>query len=370
MKLNLSENIRLRRKDKNLTQEQLAEALGVTVGAVSKWESGSTTPEIETLVRIADFFDLSVDALLGWRLEGGNMNQNIARVKLLLEEKDFDSAAALSEKLLQKYPNNFTAVHQAALAYRDKGVSYSDHATLNRAHELFRRALSLIDQNTDPQITAWQIKNHIGEIYIYLMEAEQAVNVYRENNLNGVNDARIAQALSDILKRHDEALPYAKRAFRRMVEDMINSMVALASAYLGKKQIDQGLECMQWLIQNLEALRPDDGFCETDQLCASLMHSVGEVYADEGQHDLAKEWMLRARRTAIAFDSAPPEKRAISRFFDDPAPSVAFFYFYFSGTSAVEMLERRLHWNTPEQEPEYYRLWDEVTREIEGSESE
>ena len=42
MKLNLSENIRILRRDMHLTQEQLAEALDVTVGAVSKWESGDS----------------------------------------------------------------------------------------------------------------------------------------------------------------------------------------------------------------------------------------------------------------------------------------------------------------------------------------
>ena len=40
MKLNIQENIRNMRRERKLTQEQLAEALGVTMGAVSKWESG------------------------------------------------------------------------------------------------------------------------------------------------------------------------------------------------------------------------------------------------------------------------------------------------------------------------------------------
>ena len=42
--MNLPENIKNNRKEMNLTQEQLAEAMDVTVGAVSKWESGASTP--------------------------------------------------------------------------------------------------------------------------------------------------------------------------------------------------------------------------------------------------------------------------------------------------------------------------------------
>ena len=45
MKLTLSENIRSFRKERKMTQEQLATVLGVTVGAVYKWESGLSVPE-------------------------------------------------------------------------------------------------------------------------------------------------------------------------------------------------------------------------------------------------------------------------------------------------------------------------------------
>ena len=69
MKLSLSENIRSFRKQRKMTQEKLAEALGVTVGAVYKWESGQSQPELNLLVEMADFFDISVDALLGYRIK-------------------------------------------------------------------------------------------------------------------------------------------------------------------------------------------------------------------------------------------------------------------------------------------------------------
>ena len=62
--MNLPENIKNNRKEMNLTQEQLAEAMDVTVGAVSKWESGTSTPDLNTLVALADFFQTSLLQLL------------------------------------------------------------------------------------------------------------------------------------------------------------------------------------------------------------------------------------------------------------------------------------------------------------------
>lgn len=75
MQLKLGESIRSRRKKMGLTQEQLAEALGVTTGAVHKWESGKTTPELTMLVQIAQFFETSIDELLGYGWENGTMGQ-------------------------------------------------------------------------------------------------------------------------------------------------------------------------------------------------------------------------------------------------------------------------------------------------------
>lgn len=60
----LSEKIYELRKKSALSQEQLAEQLGVSRQAISKWESGKAVPETETLISISDFFDVSLDYLI------------------------------------------------------------------------------------------------------------------------------------------------------------------------------------------------------------------------------------------------------------------------------------------------------------------
>ena len=53
------------RKQKNVTQEDLAAELGVTAAAISKWENGYTLPDIMMLCALADYFAVTTDALLG-----------------------------------------------------------------------------------------------------------------------------------------------------------------------------------------------------------------------------------------------------------------------------------------------------------------
>lgn len=57
MEINISDNIKKLRKEHRLTQEQLAEALAVTVGAVYKWESGKSVPEVGMLIQLANLFE-------------------------------------------------------------------------------------------------------------------------------------------------------------------------------------------------------------------------------------------------------------------------------------------------------------------------
>lgn len=71
----LAENIRVLRKERSLTQEQLAEVLGVTTGAVYKWEAKLSQPELNMVMELADFFDTSVDVLLGYEMKDNHLEK-------------------------------------------------------------------------------------------------------------------------------------------------------------------------------------------------------------------------------------------------------------------------------------------------------
>ena len=64
MKVNLAENIKNLRKEKNVSQEKLADYLNISFQAVSKWETGNACPDISLLPDIARFFGITVDELL------------------------------------------------------------------------------------------------------------------------------------------------------------------------------------------------------------------------------------------------------------------------------------------------------------------
>ena len=288
-------------------------------------------------------------------------------------EKDFDSAISLGEKLLQKHPNHFTVVYQTGMAHFARSGYIGSKAapdSIFRAQTLLNRALALFDQNADPSVTEWQIRTAIAETHLFLWDLEKAVNILRENNPGGVNDSRIAHILSDILHRPDEALPYIKQSFQRLMQDLVFTMIALSGYFFCHKDHDRDLDSILWIIRTLESLRPDDGFCDLDPLITTLMQAMCEIHL---WHDYdpaqAKDWMKRAYRAAKAYDAASPGEIVGCRFLDDRLDISRFHTGFFGNGPVAESLTQRLHWATPEDEPEYYRIFEEAVREVDEEES-
>lgn len=63
--LKIADNIRFFRKANNLTQDELSKQLGGSKNLVSNYENGISTPDIYTLVKLADIFDITLDELVG-----------------------------------------------------------------------------------------------------------------------------------------------------------------------------------------------------------------------------------------------------------------------------------------------------------------
>ena len=99
--------IRKYRKEKNMTQEEMASYLGVTAPAVNKWENGNACPDIMLLAPIARLLGISTDTLLSYREE--LTKQEIANIsneigKRLMKEPYEDVFRSAMQKI-QEYPN-------------------------------------------------------------------------------------------------------------------------------------------------------------------------------------------------------------------------------------------------------------------------
>ena len=112
MKETMGQIIRRLRKERNLTQEELAEQLGVTFQAVSKWENDSGMPDISQVVPIAHVFGVSTDVLFG--TFGTNDMEEVW--KIVNNAQALLSRPLTSESIFQKY----IAVKEETRIFRQK----------------------------------------------------------------------------------------------------------------------------------------------------------------------------------------------------------------------------------------------------------
>jgi len=108
MEINLKDTLRTLRQQKNITQEALANHLGITPQSVGKWERGEGYPDITLLPKIALYFNVTIDALLN--VDQSRIDQEIARYEAessrYRHSGDNAKNLALWEKAYTEFPND------------------------------------------------------------------------------------------------------------------------------------------------------------------------------------------------------------------------------------------------------------------------
>lgn len=107
MDIKMGEKIRALRKQKGISQEVLAQALGVSFQAVSKWETATTLPDVALIPAIASFFGVSTDELFDMnRMEQEARVAEICRAAAQYRWDDPARSEAMLRDALKQYPGN------------------------------------------------------------------------------------------------------------------------------------------------------------------------------------------------------------------------------------------------------------------------
>ena len=306
MENQLAENIREYRKSMGLTQEQLAERLGITLGTVSKWERGGSEPDLGYLMELAELFRVSVDALIGFSMRGSNADEEADRIEALVNRVSFEELQAEYEKALRKFPNHFRTVLGAASIWKRFGVLHQDEPGLRRALELYRHAVELISQNRDPEISEVSLRNEIAGCYASLKDFCKAVEEYKKNNLGGINDANIGLVQIWDERKPEEGIPFIERAFLNNLSESATIMFGYIFYYLVTGDPARGIRAAEQAIGHLNRAKEDpDRRSFVDKLISLLYLLLAVIRDKAGQPEKAEEDLLLAVSMARAFDDAP-----------------------------------------------------------------
>ncbi len=175
--MSIGSTIKRLRREKEITQEQLAEYLGITSRAISQWECDRTAPDISQLPALCHIFDVSSDVLLGIDIEKnneeikkilseanelGNQGKNVERTTLLREAN-------------RKFPRDYKIMERLADAivceYSRKGIKAYD--------EVFDLCNQILAECTDSTIR-YEAIDTLGTAYGYAGKKDEMLKLAQE----------------------------------------------------------------------------------------------------------------------------------------------------------------------------------------------
>ncbi len=148
----MREKLKNLRKKKKLSQTEMAKILNVHQTAVSQWEKGRTTPDMQTLIKIADYFNVSIDYLLGQE-----KNTIDTEETLTLEEKQLIEKYRLLDDYGQKAVNHMLDIEceRCSAIEKEQQARYvarsGEKETINRSKEETDSSFGKLKPDTSEQ---------------------------------------------------------------------------------------------------------------------------------------------------------------------------------------------------------------------------
>lgn len=164
--MSIGTTIKKLRRDKGITQEQLAELLGLSSNAISQWECDKTAPDISHLPVLANIFEVSADVLLEIDIAKSKKQAEIEEFKekyaKLHSQGKTEERVRLSRAMQKKYPNDETVRHHLMRALQNEDVD-----------KYFEEIVSLGEQLLQSEKTEYRLGAIRGLCFTYLHKGDR-----------------------------------------------------------------------------------------------------------------------------------------------------------------------------------------------------
>ncbi len=181
MEITIGANIKRLRIAKNITQEQLSVAMGVSCAAVSKWERGESYPDITLLQPLAFFFDVSLDKLMGYDRE--KVQTEIEKIITLYRKHRNDQTGRdIIVKARRDYPTDYWIMHY--YMWNIAGDADNDPAALITHKEDFLAICEKLLEGCTEEVIRLNAWNMRAKILHAEGNTDEALEIYRTKFIN------------------------------------------------------------------------------------------------------------------------------------------------------------------------------------------
>ncbi|WP_373483230.1 helix-turn-helix domain-containing protein [Acetobacterium sp.] len=295
--LNIGKVIVAKRREKGLTQEDLAAYIGVSKASVSKWETGQSYPDITFLPQLGAYFNISIDDLMGY-----SPQLTPADIKALYHRLADDFAArpvaevlAECETIIKKYYSCFPLLLQMAVLLANHHMLAAEQES---ARAMLEKAVTLCQRiriESNDRILTRDAVSVEGTCYLMLNQPAQLMELIGETVRPFPTDTEMLAQAYQMAGNPDKA----KQVLQISIYQHLLFLVSTASAYLILNACD--LDRVESILTrtlgvaklyDLEALHPNT--------MAQVYYAAAQVYAIHQDADTALNYLADYTQVCVS----------------------------------------------------------------------
>lgn len=288
--MSIGSTIKRLRRERDLTQEQLAEYLGITSRAVSQWECDRTAPDISQLPALCHIFDVSSDVLLGIDIAKSNeeIKKYLDAARNLYYQGKWEEYTAILHEATKKFPRDYKIMQTLADAivneYSRKGIKNYD--------EVFDLCNRILAECTD-SITRYEAIATLGYAYGYAGKEAEMLKLAKE-----MPEARFSYERFMVYRwKGAEGFQERQEYMYFLVHELL-SMIDCLKGHCDDngKMIyswEERKELNQFEIALLECLYPDGDYQQNAYFGATASYFMFKDFFNKQDYENAWYWLER-----------------------------------------------------------------------------
>ena len=304
MEIKVGKKIKLLRKKNDVTQDKLAAHLGVTPQAVSRWESETCYPDIESLPAIADFFGVSMDELMCYDSlqKEQKVAEYLSRVEELLDNDELADALALLREAVAELPSSFEL--QLELAMTLSAINADGKPRRADMQEAVSLCVHILEDCTDDLLRD-RTKKTLCDIYSHqLGDDERAQDI--ANKLHSMSFSK--EIVKATVLTGEVAFNQAQENLILFADNMWWHMynIACVPDIAGNHYtVDQKIAILQKAVDLFHLLFGEEDLLYYHDRLANSYRQLAMFYLMKGDKQSALEAVEKMADHAIAFDTRP-----------------------------------------------------------------
>lgn len=238
------------RIQKKYSQEYLAKCLGVTAGAICKWEKGQTNPDFDLITKIADFFDVSVDCLFEFNIVKTNNSRIIEKLKRSVDNRNYEVDLKKVEEYSVRYSSDFDFVLCCAEYAFYYYLDFDDEISCKLAIKFYENLLLMSDIKKEKQS---KIYDNLAILYIKSHQSDKAIQLLKDNQWLAKKDIYMGKGYYD-LENYRLSLECYSNNWLDCILKTIESVIYIIKIKQKESKYKEVIDLCEWEIDSLKGI--------------------------------------------------------------------------------------------------------------------